>query len=277
MAEGIITLMEIVKLIIKEDAEKFQCLQEIFTDVRLYFRQKSFIIGMGGNTMDETIKNNGKRLNQYIGDYVVFDLETTGVRPGLDEIIEISAIRVREHEPVEEYSTLVRPGMHIPAAATAVNHITDEMVEDAPELEEALGAFLAFIGDDILVGHNIQKFDLNFVYQGAMLALGRNVENDYIDTLYMARQCLPGLSHHRLSDVAEYFGVSVQGAHRALNDCVMNRKCYEALGKILLEMRASQPEILCPKCGLEMVKRRGKYGEFYGCSNFPRCRGTRKL
>lgn len=227
--------------------------------------------------MDEAMRNKGKRLNQYVGDYVVFDLETTGVRPNLDEIIEISAIRVREHRLVEEYSTLVQPGMHIPAAATAVNHITDDMVKDAPELADALNGFLEFAGNDILVGHNIRQFDLNFIYQGLMRMSGKEMENDYIDTLYMARQCLPELSHHRLSDVSEHFGINTVGAHRALNDCIMNQKCYEELGKILQKRREIQPEILCPKCGLEMVKRNGKYGEFFGCSNFPRCRGTRKI
>lgn len=226
--------------------------------------------------MDKMMRNKGRRLSRYVKDYIVFDLETTGINSNTDEIIEISAIRVRSHEPVEEYSTLVNPERYIPAAATAVNHITDEMVKDAPKLEEALTGFLAFIGNDILVGHNIHQFDMNFIYQGAR-RLDMEVENDYIDTLSVARQCLPQLSHHRLSDVSEYFGISTAGAHRALNDCSMNQKCYEALGKILQEKRKTQPEILCPKCGSEMIKRSGKYGEFYGCSNFPGCRGTRKI
>lgn len=221
--------------------------------------------------------NKGKRLNQYISDYVVFDLETTGVRPDADEIIEISAIQVRGHKAVNEFSTLVNPGIHIPSAASRVNHITDDMVEEAPKLAQALEGFLEFAGNDILVGHNIHSFDLNFIYRGAMRILGAAVENDYIDTLYMARQCLPKLSHHKLSDVAAYFHISTAGAHRALNDCVMNQKCYEELGKILEQRRKTNPEIICPKCGSEMVKRSGKFGEFYGCGDFPRCRGTRKI
>lgn len=221
--------------------------------------------------------NKGRRLNKYSSDYVVFDLETTGIRPDTDEIIEISGIRVRDHRVVGEFSTLVNPGMHIPSAASRVNHITDDMVEDAPEISEALGDFLEFAGDDILVGHNIHSFDMNFIYHATMRIYGTEVTNDYIDTLYMARQCLPELSHHKLSDVAAYFDISTKGAHRALNDCVMNQKCYEKLGEILQEKRKSEPEILCPKCGSEMVKRKGMYGEFYGCSNFPRCRGTRKI
>lgn len=221
--------------------------------------------------------NKGKRLNQYVSDYVVFDLETTGVRPDADEIIEISAIRVRGHEAVDQFSTLVNPGRLIPAAATRVNHITDDMVADAPELPEALEDFLEFAGKDILVGHNIQSFDLKFICNAAMRVRGSEVENDYIDTLHMARKCLPELSHHKLSDVAAYFHISTAGAHRALNDCVMNQQSYEEMGKILKQRQGTQPEVLCPKCGAEMVKRKSMYGEFYGCSNFPRCRGTKKI
>ncbi len=222
-------------------------------------------------------RNKGKRLNQYLGDYVVFDLETTGVRPSVDQIVEISAIRVRGHQVVEEYSTLVNPKMHIPAATTAVNHITDQMVKDAPKLAEALGGFLQFVSNDILVGHNIHSFDLKFIYDGAERLFGQEVKNNYIDTLFMARQCLPQLSHHRLSDVAAYFHISTAGAHRALADCVMNQKCYEELGKIQDKKQQAELEVLCPKCGAQMVKRSSIYGQFYGCSDFPRCRGIRNI
>lgn len=219
----------------------------------------------------------GKRLNQYVSDYAVFDLETTGIRPDADEIIEISAVQVRSHQVVGQYATLVKPGMHIPAAATRVNHITDDMVKEAPGLSEALGGFLKFVENDILVGHNIHSFDMRFIQNGAMSCFGSEVENDYIDTLYMARQCLPQLFHHKLSDVASYFGINTSGAHRALADCIINQKCYEELGKILEQKQPVQSEILCPRCGCRMVKRNGKFGEFYGCSNFPRCKGTRKF
>lgn len=222
------------------------------------------------------VRNRGKRLNQYVGDYVVFDLETTGVRPGVDRIIEISAVKVRGHKVADQYATLVDPQMHIPGAATAVNGITDEMVKGAPGIAESVQGFLDFIGDDILVGHNIHTFDMNFICDAAMEALGAEIKNDYIDTLYMARKCLPQLAHYKLSDVSEYFHISTAGAHRALNDCIMNQGCYEGLGKILEEIQITQPQIFCPQCGAEMVRRKGKYGELYGCSNYPGCRGTRK-
>ncbi|MEY8518871.1 exonuclease domain-containing protein [Lachnospiraceae bacterium 29-84] len=222
-------------------------------------------------------ENKGKRLNQYIGDYVVFDLETTGVRPDLDKVIEISALKVKGHQVKDQYSTLVDPGRHIPKAATAINHITDEMVSGAPALFAAMEGFLRFIGDDILVGHNIHTFDLKFIQRDSMQLFGKEIRNSYIDTLFMARMCLPQLSHHRLSDVSEYFGIETKGAHRALQDCVMNQKCYEALGKLLPSHPSDAGSVTCPRCGADMVKRKGMYGEFYGCTDFPNCRGTRNI
>lgn len=225
--------------------------------------------------------NTAKRLSLYAKDYVVFDLETTGLSPRFDEIIEISGIRVREHKAAEEFATLVNPGMHIPPAATKVNGITDKMVQDAPLLKEALEQFLAFAGGDILVGHNIHTFDMHFLNNGALRELGRTISNDYVDTLYLARNCLPQLSHHRLTDVAEHFCIETEGAHRALNDCAMNQQCYEKLREIwekrTAESSGAQPDGVCPICGSVLVKRKGRYGEFWGCGAFPQCRFTAKL
>lgn len=222
-------------------------------------------------------KNRGNRLSQYVADYVVFDLETTGVRPDTDEIIEISAIKVLGHQVVDQYTTLVNPKMPIPKSATAINGITDEMVRDAPELAQAMEGFLAFIENHILIGHNIHTFDMTFICNASMRLFGAGIANDYIDTLYMSRKCLPQLSHHKLTDISQHFHISTKGAHRALNDCTMNQKCYEELGKLLPAKKEISTDILCPQCGAVMVRRKGKFGEFYGCSNFPGCRGTRKL
>ncbi len=221
----------------------------------------------------ENREKKGMRLINYVSDYVVFDLETTGVSVYKDDIIEISALKVRGGEVIDTFSTLVNPDRPIPYGATRVNGITDDMVADAPYLKDVLGDFLTFIGDYVLVGHNIQSFDLNFIYDAAHDLYGTYVENDYIDTLYMARKCLPKLSHHKLVDLAEYFHISSEGAHRALNDCFMNQKCYEEMGK----MQADSPTIVCPDCGSEMVRRVGKFGEFFGCSNYPSCKKTMNI
>lgn len=223
------------------------------------------------------VRNKGRRLDKYVRDYVVFDLETTGVNPQQDSIIEISAVKAVDGKTVAEYSTLVNPGRHIPVPATAVNGITDAMVAGAPSIGEAIGGFLDFIGNSILVGHNIHTFDMNFAYDAALGAWGKELGNDYIDTLYMARRCLPELSHYRLTDISEYFHISTDGAHRALNDCLMNQKCYEEMGKIWTEREINQEgEGSCPVCGGMLCLRKGKYGKFYGCGNFPSCRFTKK-
>ena len=188
-----------------------------------------------------------------------------------DDIIEISAVRGRNGQIVDTFSTLVNPGRAIPDDATAVNGITDEMVRDAPEIGTALSGFLEFAGKEVLVGHNIHSFDMNFVYDAALEQFGKKVDNDYIDTLYLAKRCLPGLKSYRLTDLAAYFSVSAEGAHRALNDCLMNQKCYEELGRLL----SGIPMDLCPRCGGELVKRNGKFGAFFGCSNYPSCRYTK--
>lgn len=213
-------------------------------------------------------------------DYVVFDLETTGINQEWDAIIEISAVKVEKHKVVGEFSTLVNPGRHIPAGATAVNGITDEMVKDAPDTETAIKNFMEFIGDQVLVGHNIHTFDTNFVYDAALDFLGREVKNDYVDTLFMARRCLPELSHHKLTDIAAHFGLQTEGAHRALFDCMMNQNCYEEMGKLMKKRKkegAGEEEQSCPACGGVLVLRKGRFGMFYGCSGYPSCRFTRNV
>lgn len=83
------------------------------------------------------------------------------------------------------------------------------------------------------------------------------------------------LARHRLIDLAAHFHLSTQGAHRALNDCVMNQKCYEEMGKRIQTVAPqTDAEGLCPRCGGELIKRNGRFGPFYGCSNYPRCRYT---
>lgn len=220
------------------------------------------------------------KLNLYAKDYVVFDLETTGLSPETDEIIEISALRVRNGQAESSFSTLVNPGRPIPASATDINGITDEMVLNRPVLKDALKDFLDFAGDDILVGHNIHSFDMKFLCAGALRALHRKIDNDYVDTLYLARNLLP-LSKFRLTDIASYFHLETDGAHRALQDCRMNQQCYEKMRELWEnqagENEEERSESLCPKCGSLLVRRKGKFGEFLGCTGFPVCRYTRNL
>lgn len=217
----------------------------------------------------------GKKLEKYTPDYTVFDLETTGVSVFTDEIVEISALRVEKGRVREEFTTLVNPLRPIPHGASMVNGITDEMVAEAPSLQNVFGDFLDFVGDSVLVGHNIHTFDLKFLYRAAKDFYGKTLDNDYIDTLSMARSCLPGLCRYRLVDLAAHYHISAEGAHRALNDCRMNQQIFEALGKEI-EKGAGNVR-LCPRCGQILKMRSGRFGEFWGCSGYPKCRYTENV
>ncbi len=222
-----------------------------------------------------TGKDKGKQRTEYLKDYVVFDLETTGVSCNRDRVVEISALKVVDGRITEEFSTLVNPECPIPYYASQVNGITDEMVEDAPVFEDALADFFEFAGDMVLVGHNIHSFDMKFIYRDSEKFFGGIPGNDYVDTLKMARMCLPELRHHTLTDLADHYGIATDGAHRALNDCRMNQAVYERLGEILQEKLKSVRK--CPRCGNILKRRNGKYGEFWGCSAYPDCRYTEDI
>lgn len=215
--------------------------------------------------------------SEYISDYVVFDLETTGISWKQDEVVEISAIMVNGHKVVSEFTTLVNPGREIPYQASRVNGITDDMVKDAPVFETALADFLAYVGNHVLVGHNIHAFDLKFIERDCKRYFGKVPQNDYIDTLRLAKACLPQLARHRLTDLAGHYGISIQGAHRALNDCRMNQAVYECLGKELQKNKNSQQMKKCPRCGGFMQKRNGRFGAFWGCGGYPDCRYTENI
>lgn len=225
----------------------------------------------------------GKYLREYISDYVVFDLETTGCSHLNDAIIEISAIKVKEGKVIDTFSSLVNPERSIPAAATAVNHITDDMVKDEPIIDEVMIDFLQFIEEYPLVGHNIHNFDMKFIYRIVDFLYQKTLTNDYLDTLPYSRKKLPQLSNHKLVDLAAHYGIKTEGAHRALYDCEMNQKCFELMAKEKPELEAEKKAIeaaegrICPKCNSPLKKRNGIYGPFYGCTGYPDCRYTENI
>ncbi len=219
----------------------------------------------------------GKRLDKYVEDYVVFDLETTGISVIRDRVVEISAVKVLRGRIVDQFSTLVNPEMKIPFRASEVNHITDDMVKNAPVFERALDDFNTFAGGMVLTGHNIHTFDMKFIQRDAKAYWGKVFMNDYIDTLMLARQRLPQLTNYKLTDLAGHYSISAEGAHRALADCVMNQRVFEKLGQELKFPAAGTGGKKCPKCGLLMKKRNGRFGEFWGCGGYPDCRYTENL
>ncbi len=213
-----------------------------------------------------------------LSDYVLFDIETTGLSPDTDSIIELSALKVAEHKVVDEFSMLINPGVHIPYYASSINGITDDMVKDSPNIEHALEAFISFAGSYVLAGHNIMRFDLKFVQRDAVIYTGKRIRNDYLDTLIVARRYLPELESHSLESLADYYKISYKGAHRALNDCHINKKVYDCL---LNEMKnpseAAKKVKVCPRCGNILKIRNGIYGDFWGCASYPDCKYTQGI
>ena len=144
--------------------------------------------------------------------FVAFDLETTGTLPGVDRIVEIGAVRMVNGEVDAVFSTLVDPLIPIPAGASRVNGISDEMVAGKPKVEELLGALTEFCGDDLMVAHNA-AFDIG-VLRAGLAAHGRAVPRfRYLCTRDVARAAWPGEASYGLAAMAGKIGLAF-GHHR---------------------------------------------------------------
>ena len=173
----------------------------------------------------------GKNLFTYPSDYVLLDIETTGLDPRYAEIIEIGAYKVVNNEIVDTFETLIKPTEFIPEEITNINHITNEMVSDAPSQMEVLTKFDEFVGDSIIMGHNV-TFDIGFLTHYFYQYLRHYMLNDYVDTLYMARKLLKELPNHKLQTLSEYYGLNIEGEHRALKDVELTYKVYNKLREL---------------------------------------------
>lgn len=153
---------------------------------------------------------------EYSDTYCVFDLETTGFKAGNDKITEIAVAKVKNGEIIDEFTTFVNPERPIPKHVQELTHITDDMVKDAPKIEEVLIKFLDFTKGSILVAHN-SSFDLSFITHFAK-EFKLEVNNKAIDTLCIAKELYDYYPNHKLGTIAEMMGISLEGAHRAIND-----------------------------------------------------------
>lgn len=166
----------------------------------------------------------GRSLIEFVDDYVVIDIETTGLDAEFDDIIELSAIRYVNNVEVAHFSSLVQSEWGISDFITDLTGITDEMLADAPTINEALPKYLDFLGDSILIGHNV-NFDINFIYDKAE-NMGLEFKNDYIDTMRLSRKLLKEIKNHKLITVKQYFNIDSDSEHRALPDCIATQQCY---------------------------------------------------
>lgn len=166
-------------------------------------------------------RNIGKSLLVIPKDYTIVDLETTGLSAVCDEIIEIGCIKYRNGSEVGRYQTLVKPSLQIPHIVEIKTSINNKMLADAPTFEEIAESAWNFLKGEIIVGHNVKNFDMNFLYENFKRCLKLDFENDFVDTLILARKVLPNLSGgYNLDNLIKYFKISPAfSRHRAIGDC----------------------------------------------------------
>ncbi len=171
--------------------------------------------------------------NSMLRDYVVIDLEMTGLKVKQDRILETGAVRVRNGRAAETYGALLCPGIPLPEEITALTNITDEMAAGGRDPEEAMAEFFAFLGDDILVGHNV-IYDYWFLKQWAVNHQF-SFERSAVDTLKLAREFFPKEQKKDLASLCKYYGIARRNAHRAADDAwetfLVFRKLQEQFGE----------------------------------------------
>jgi DNA polymerase-3 subunit epsilon/ATP-dependent DNA helicase DinG len=161
---------------------------------------------------------------------VSLDIETTGLDPQADAIIEIGAVRFNGSRIEDEFSTLINPGRHIPEFITRLTEINDEMVRQAPRLHDILDELASFIGDAPILGHNVQ-FDLSFFRKYKVFDLSQS-----IDTYEMAAVLLPSASHYNLKSLAQALGIPAGIWHRGLEDAKTAQAVFQKLYARAMEL-----------------------------------------
>lgn len=162
--------------------------------------------------------------------YVVVDIETTGTNPLKNDIIEIGAVYVENGEVKDTFDTLVCPNEEIIPYITSITGITNEMVENAPNIEEVMPRFIKFCKGAPLIGHNIIVFDYRMLKVQAM-KLGLAFETEALDTLIIARKKLEHLPSRRLQDLCVHYKIALINAHRAYDDAYATYKLFTKLYK----------------------------------------------
>ncbi|MBR3967235.1 MAG: 3'-5' exonuclease [Clostridia bacterium] len=165
--------------------------------------------------------------------YVAFDIETTGLHDS--EIVDFAAVKIREGKVEGTYRTFIRPKKPIPTDVTLINGITDEMVANFPSFSEVAEGILDFFGDDMIVGHCLEKFSLKILCDELVRAGLEPVQNDYIDIMEMSEKCYGvALGSHSLKNISRFLDVKIEGSIGALLDVRTIIECYE---KMCITMR----------------------------------------
>lgn len=165
-----------------------------------------------------------------INSYAALDIETTGLNPAADKIIEIGVARIENGEVVDTYSELVNPQIQLSSRISELTGITDNMLCDKPCIGDIIEAVVCFIGDLPILGHNV-IFDYSFIKKAAVNNK-LTFDKEGIDTLKIARRLLPELPHKGLEYLCKHYGINPGNSHRALDDAISASKVFEEMKKI---------------------------------------------
>lgn len=167
-------------------------------------------------------------------DFVIVDLETTGLSPKNGEIIEIGAIKVKNNEVVDTMDIFVRPSRPLSYFTTQLTGITNEMVDEGVSIKEALNIFNEFSDGMKLMAHNA-KFDMGFLDTYMRKTLGKSMDENALDTLNLSRKIVKDIPNYKLGTLANYFNIDYSGAHRSLRDCEITLEVYENIRRLYNE------------------------------------------
>lgn len=170
-----------------------------------------------------SISEKSKSIISFPKNFVVIDIETTGRSYATSEIIEVAAIKVFNNKIIEKFSSFVKPKRKIPTNIVELTGITNEMIENAPDIDTILPEYLDFIGSDIIMGYSV-GFDINFLN----IYMQTPIKNNYINLLRFANKIISknDVENHKLSTIAAYYSIDAAGNHRSLKDCEITYECY---------------------------------------------------
>lgn len=187
----------------------------------------------------------------FINDYVTIDLETTGLSPKYEKIIELGAAKIRDGRIIDTFSQFVNPGKNLSERIVNLTGIKESDILAAPYIEEILEKFLEFLGDDVLLGHNIM-FDFSFIKKAAVNQK-LNIEKQGIDTLKISRRFLTDLESRKLEFLCKHYDIELE-AHRALNDAIATHKLYQHL---ISDFYEKENDLFLPQKLIYTVKKEG--------------------
>lgn len=175
----------------------------------------------------------GSPLREFLFDYCVVDVETTDLDARYGEIIEITALRVRNNQIQDRFTSLIKPVGQIPDHIQQLTGITNETVVNAPNIDEIMPRFIEFVRDDVIVGHHV-TFDLRFISWWSYLTLKKDFLNSYVDTLTLSRKVFPECENHTLETLTKFLSLP-RSKHRSEADCIATKALYDAIKTAALE------------------------------------------